>query len=108
MSILDSLDLDGLAAKAGLDPEQVRTGGEAMVRRLGGGDPPDAAARHASVETGVPLAGLQALLPQLRASLGEGDWQGALGQAKTFLDKDGDGNPLDDLTDMAKGLFGRR
>ncbi|MBC7985572.1 MAG: hypothetical protein H7X93_02725, partial [Sphingomonadaceae bacterium] len=66
------------------------------------------AAQRASAETGVPLAGLQALLPQLRAAIGQGDWQGALNQAKTFLDRDGDGNPLDDLSDMAKGLFGRR
>ena len=26
----------------------------------------------------------------------------------SWLDKDGDGNPLDDIADLAKGLFGKK
>jgi len=31
---------------------------------------------------------------------------GLLGQVTGALDKDGDGNPLNDLSGLAKGLFG--
>jgi hypothetical protein len=36
-----------------------------------------------------------------------GDGEGSiLGKITGFADKDGDGNPLNDLAGMAKGLFG--
>jgi hypothetical protein len=38
-----------------------------------------------------------------------GDGEGSIFSKLTgFVDKDGDGNPLNDLTDMAKGLFGSK
>jgi len=33
--------------------------------------------------------------------------EGSLGQFASMLDQDGDGNPINDLMGMAKGLFGK-
>jgi hypothetical protein len=53
------------------------------------------------------------LLPALAAQFGEGGVEGILaklggaGGLLGGLDKDGDGNPLNDLAGMAKGLFNK-
>ncbi|MBC2777902.1 hypothetical protein [Parasphingopyxis marina] len=125
MGILDGLlnqsggglDLDDLAGKVGLSADQLRTGADSILGRLAGTgtDDPDVAASEAAAETGLPLDRLQELLPQLTQHLGMGEGgdgaSGGIGglveQAKGFLDRDGDGNPLDDIADMAKGLFNR-
>ena len=108
-----NLDLGALAAQIGLSQEQLSSGGEALLSRLAGGSVDAAAAAHgAAAETGVPADKLQALLPALAHHLGsEGGVQGLLGQLTqpggllASLDKDGDGNPLNDIAGMAKGLF---
>jgi len=94
-------------------PEQVRHGGEALLAQLTGNgqDGPQAAA-GAAAATGLPLDKLEALLPALASHLGEGGIEGLLGRLGgqggllSAFDKDGDGNPINDLTGMAKGLFG--
>ena len=121
MGILDGLlgqagklDLGALAAQVGLSPEELANGGEALLSKLaGGGVDAGDAAQHAAAETGISADKLQALIPALAAHLGsEGGIQGLLGQLTgsggllASLDKDGDGNPLNDITGMAKGLFG--
>lgn len=125
MGILDGLleqaggniDLDALASRVGLSTEQLRAGAESMLGQLAGTgtDDPDEAASEAAAQTGAPADRLRQLLPQLTQQLGLGqgggeggaDLGGLLDQAKGFLDRDGDGNPLDDLAGMARGLFGR-
>lgn len=122
MSILDGLlgqagniDFGALSKQVGLSPDEVKTGGESILSKLaGGGQDANQAAMGAAAKTGLPLDKLQALLPALASQFGEGGVDGILaklgvaggigGIAKS-LDKDGDGNPLNDIAGMAKGLF---
>lgn len=105
------IDLGALGAQAGLNPDQLRQGMDAILARIGGGESGDAAAAGAAAETGLSLESLQALLPALQAQLGEGGLEGLMGQLTgqggllSGLDRDGDGNPINDLTGMARGLF---
>lgn len=115
-----SIDLAAIAQQVGLSPEQVKTGGESILGKLaGGGVDAHAAAAGASAETGIDLSKLQALLPVLAQQLGAADTaglaeklgltgDGVMGKIGHMLDRDGDGNPLDDLAGMAGGLFGRK
>lgn len=121
MSLLDGLlgragtiDLDALAKQVGLSPDDLRSGGEALLGKLaGGGQDATQAAMGAASETGLPLDKLQALLPALAEQLGQGGVDGPLarltgeGGILGALDRDGDGNPLNDIAGMAKGLFNR-
>jgi len=109
-----SIDLDAIASQVGLSPDELRTGGEALLSQLAGGQQnATQAAMGAASETGLPLDKLQALLPALAAQFGEGGVDGLLakltgeGGILGALDSDGDGNPLNDLAGIAKGLFNR-
>lgn len=120
MGMLDGLpgaaskiDLGAIASQLGMSPEELMRGGEALLSRLaGGGQDAAGAAAGASAATGIPLDKLQALLPLLAAQFGEGGVQALLAQLAgeggllAGLDKNKDGNPLDDIAGMAKGLFG--
>ncbi|WP_435418242.1 hypothetical protein WAB17_01295 [Parerythrobacter aurantius] len=117
MSMLDGIlkniggapdDIANLAAKVGLDPKMV----EKAVATLGQthqmqGD----TVELASAKTGLDAGTLKTIVEQIG---GEGsltqfadairnDPKSIMG----ILDKDGDGNPLDDIAGMAKGLFGK-
>lgn len=59
---LGGLDLNALAAKAGLSPEQVQQGLGAMGRAA---PKPEDTAGAAAAETGLPIEKLQALLSQV-------------------------------------------
>jgi hypothetical protein len=118
MSMFDQLlaqagnvDVNGLAARVGLNPDQLRQGAEAMLgRMMHHGEAPEQAAGSAAQETGLPVGNLQALVPMLTQLAGNIDLRSLVsnpGGIIAALDKDGDGNPLDDLGNMAKGLFGR-
>ncbi|HEY0270381.1 MAG TPA: hypothetical protein VGC10_05275 [Sphingomonas sp.] len=81
MSLLDGLlakaeglDLTGLAAQVGLTPDELKSGGEALLSKLAGGttDAQDAAA-HAEATTGVSSDKLIALLPVLASAFGASD-----------------------------------
>jgi hypothetical protein len=106
-----NVDLGALGAQVGLGPQQVQQGIDAILARLGGGEGADAAAAGAAAETGLSLESLQALLPALQAQLGAGGLEGLMAQLAgqggllSGLDRDGDGNPINDLTGMARGLF---
>jgi len=108
-----NIDLGALGAQAGLNPDQVRQGIDAILARIGGGESGDAATAGAAAETGLSLESLQALLPALSAQLGEGGLGGLMGQLTgqggllSGLDRDGDGNPMDEIADFAGGLFSR-
>jgi ATP phosphoribosyltransferase regulatory subunit HisZ len=119
MSILNSIfsqfgqdvDVGNMAEKLGIDP----TVAEKAIAALGQahqeqGDTIEGAAAKTGLDTNV----LSQIVEHIggEGSLGEfarmlkdnPQASGLLG----MLDRDGDGNPLDDLSDMAKGLFGKK
>lgn len=121
MSILDQLlgqasqaDFQAIAAKVGLSPEQAQSATSALLPKVA--DPNvsnDDAVQTAAAETGLPPSKLQELLPTLAEHLpgqagqvvaqalsGSGLGAGMLGQIGGMLDKDGDGNPVNDILGM--------
>ncbi len=110
MSLLDGIlkniggapdDIANLAAKVGLDPTTV----EKAVATLGQthqmqGDTVDLAAARTGLDAGT----LGTIVEQIG---GEGSLTEFANAIRGILDKDGDGNPLDDLAGMAKGMFGK-
>lgn len=106
MSMLEGLlgqvtgnaDVANLAAKVGLSPEHVESAVAALARfHPMQGD----TAEGAAAATGLPLGKIQELIGHIGG-------EGSLGRYAAMLDKDGDGNPLDDIAGMASGLFGRK
>lgn len=107
MSIFDAIlkgiggapdDIANLASQVGIDPGLV----EKAIAALGHahqleGDTVDAAA----AATGLP----KGTLNQIVEAIGG---EGSLMEFARLLDRDGDGNPLDDIAGMAKGLFGKK
>ena len=117
MGILDGIlgqvtgnaDIANLAAKVGLSPEHVESAVQALAKfHPMQGD----TAEGAAAATGLPLGKVQELITQIGgegalahfASLLQSQGGGILGA----LDKDGDGNPLNDLGEIASGLFGKK
>lgn len=103
MSILDSLmgNLDGIAEKLGVPADKAKEMMSSLGTKLSGdGDKMQAVQDFAS-EHGISVDKVKEMLG------GEGEGS-ILGKVTGFFDKDGDGNPINDLTDMAKGLFGKR
>ena len=118
MGLLDSIlgqvgsphDIANLAAKVGIDPAVA----EQAIAALGAAhhEPGDTVA-GAAAKTGLDIGTLSQIVEHIggEGSLGKfanilkdhPQAAGILGK----LDRDGDGNPLDDITDMAKGLFGK-
>ena len=99
-----------IAAKVGIDPALA----EKAVAALGQshaepGDTVDLAAG----KTGFDTAMLGQVLDSLGGNEALGAIAGKLGDNPQLsgiigmLDRDGDGNPLDDIAGMAKGLFGK-
>ena len=117
MSMLDGIlkniggapdDVANLAAKVGIDPAMA----EKAIATLGQthqmqGDTVELASAKTGLDTGV--------LNQIVAQIGgEGSLMEFANAIKNdpssfmdLLDRDGDGNPLDDIAGMAKGLFGK-
>ncbi|WP_353228681.1 hypothetical protein [Novosphingobium sp.] len=117
MSMFDSilgqlggnLDVAGIAAKVGIDPAMAQTAISALAgAHSQPGDTVDTAAAQTGIDSGT--------LGQIAAQLGG---EGGLGQLNemiqshpqaagllNMLDRDGDGNPINDVLGMAKGLFG--
>lgn len=118
MSILDNLlgqisgndTVANLAAKVGLSPEHV----ELAIQSLAAHHPMQGdTAEGAAAATGLPLEKLQEIVGHIggEGSLGrfatmvqQGGAAGILGA----LDRDGDGNPLNDLGGIAGSLFGKK
>ncbi|MFN4019636.1 MAG: hypothetical protein ACK4IC_03860 [Erythrobacter sp.] len=106
MSILDGIlkniggapdDVANLAKQVGLDPKMV----EMAIGALGKthvmeGDTVTLAAEKTGLSPDV--------LNQIVGAIGG---EGSLANFANMLDRDGDGNPVDDIMDMAKGLFGK-
>ncbi|BDI60549.1 hypothetical protein [Qipengyuania nanhaisediminis] len=107
MSLLDGIlkniggapdDVANLAEKIGIDPAMA----EKAIAVLGQthqmqGDTVELAAQKTGLDTGT----LSSIVEQIGG-------EGSLSSFASMLDRDGDGNPLDDIADMASGLFGRK
>ena len=118
MSLLDGLlgqlgpnvDVANLAAKVGIDPAIA----EKAIAALGVAhqEPGDTIASAAG-KTGLDAGILNQIVGHIGGEGSLGEFARMLQdspQAKSVfaaLDKDGDGNPLDDVLGMAKGLFGK-
>lgn len=102
MSMFDGIleNIDDVAAKLGLPADKVQGIVATLKDKAGNGGDMLAALSAAAQEHGLSLEKLKGLMP-------EGGAEGLLAKATSMLDKDGDGNALDDLQDMAKGLFGK-
>ncbi|HEY6965630.1 MAG TPA: hypothetical protein VI407_10470 [Erythrobacter sp.] len=106
MSILDGIlkniggapdDVANLAKQIGIDPSMVETAIAALgkTHQLDGD----------TVQLAAEKTGLSPdILNKVVSAIGG---EGSLTHFASMLDKDGDGNPLDDVMDMAKGLFGK-
>lgn len=119
MSILDSIlkqvggspdTVADLAGKVGIDPSMV----EKALAALGQSHAePGDTVELAAQKTGMDAGALGSILEQFggEGALGDmvGKLQGAggLGGLTSMLDQDKDGNPVNDLMGMAKGLFGK-
>ena len=90
-------DVVNLAKQVGLDPAMV----EQAIGALGqthamDGDTVSLAAEKTGLNPEV--------LQQIVAAIGG---EGSLANFASILDRDGDGNPVNDIMGMAKGLFGK-
>ena len=123
MSMLDgilgqlggALNLDDLAGKIGMTTDELKQGGEALFSKLSSGENPAEAVQQAAAESGVDASKLQELLPSIAEKFGMDGQDGLLSKltgeggmlssVTGFLDRDGDGNPINDVTDMIGGFF---
>lgn len=108
--VSDHADVANLATKLGIDPALA----EKAIAALGAShqEPGDTIA-GAAAKTGLDAGTLGQIVQQIGGEGSLGEFARMLAenpQAKgvfSFLDKDGDGNPINDLADIAKGLFGK-
>lgn len=119
MSIFDNIlgqlgtpaDIKNLAAKVGIDPAMA----EKAIGALAAAHPaPGNTVSTAAAKTGLDASTLEQIVGHIggEGSLGRfatmvGDHPDAMAKVADFFGKDGDGNPLNDLAGMAKGLFGK-
>jgi hypothetical protein len=106
MGILDGLlgqlgqhvDVANLAEKVGLDKGQV----EGAIGALARAHPePGDTAQSASAATGLPTDKLNEIIQHIGG-------EGSLAKFAAMIDRDGDGNPLDEIAGLAGGLFGKK
>ena len=105
-----NVDVGNLAAKVGLDPAMA----EKALAALGQAHAaPGDTVQTAAARTGLDAGVLQQVIGQIGGEGSLGEFSRMLHdhpQAQSLLgllDRDGDGNPLDDIAGMAKGLFGK-
>jgi hypothetical protein len=118
MSLLDSilgqvgqnLDIASIAGKVGIDPKMA----EMAVTALGMSQPePGDTIAGAAAKTGLDPATLSQIAEQLGGAGGLDQIAGqlkdnpALSGVAGMLDRDGDGNPINDVLGMAGKLFGK-
>ena len=92
--------LDDLAAKLGMPTDSIPGLLEQLAADIGSGKPGVTALAETAAAYGVSADALQDALANL------GGPAGILGNMTGFLDRDGDGNPFNELGGLAKGLFG--
>ena len=104
MGLLDGLlgqlagsdQVAGLAARFGLSEDQVQSAVAALGQAH---DQPGDTVASAAASTGLSTEALQGILSHIGG-------EDALGKISGLVDRDGDGNPLNDLTGFASKLFG--
>lgn len=108
--VAGNVDVRNLAAKVGLDPDQAES---AIAALAAGHQSKGDTIATAAANTGIDAGKLQEIVGHIGGEGALASFAGSLGASPEafakisgFLDKDGDGNPLDDLAGMAKGLFG--
>jgi len=112
----DNVNLESISEKLGMTADELKSGGEALFTKLQDSSVDKMTAiKEAAAESGVDAEKLKGLLPAMaeKAGLdGEGGLMdklsgedGVFSKMTGFLDRDGDGNPINDITDMAKGFF---
>jgi hypothetical protein len=92
--------LEAVAAQVGLEPAQMQALMSEIAAKIGSGETSVAALAEVAAEHGVSADALQGLLGNPTGP------EGLLGQLGGMFDRDGDGNPLNELGGIAKGLFG--
>jgi hypothetical protein len=110
--VAQNVDINNLAQKVGLSPEQVESAVAALASAHT--SPGDTASLAAS-ETGLPAEKLSEIVTQIGgegalgqfATLLQGN-EGVLGGLGKMLDRGGDGSIVDDISGLASGLFGKR
>lgn len=118
MSVYDSIlsqissnvDIANLAAKVGIDPGMA----EKAVGALGKAHAiPGDTVENAAAQTGLDAGVLQQIVGHIGGEGSLAEFSRMLHdhpQAQSLLgmlDRDGDGNPLNDIAGIAKGLFGK-
>ena len=119
MSILDSVlkqvsgspdTVASLAEQVGLDPAMV----EKAVAALGQSHPEAGSTIElAAKKTGMDVGAIGGIVSQLGGESALGELSGLMdgnvdmSDVAKLLDRDGDGNPINDVLGMAKGLFGK-
>jgi len=106
-----NLDISAIAEKVGIDPAMA----EKAVAALGQSHAePGDTIEGAAAKTGLDVGQLGQIAQQLG---GEGGLEKISGMLKDnpalsgvagMLDRDGDGNPLNDIAGLASGLFGKK
>ncbi len=111
MGQLGGADIGGLAEKFGLPKELA----EKAVAALGQSHAePGDTIEGAAAKTGIDPSTLSQMAQQLGGEGGLGklsellQGNSALSGLTGMLDKDGDGNPLNDIAGLASGLFGKK
>jgi len=92
--------LDAIAAQIGVTPEQMQGLMAEISAKIGSGETSVAALTETAAEHGVSADKLQDLLGAF------GGPEAIMGKLGGLFDRDGDGNPLNELGGIAKGLFG--
>jgi hypothetical protein len=103
MGMLDGLmdNIGGIAEKLGLPADKAQDIAASLQDKLSGDGDKMQAIQDVAQEHGISVDSIKGMLG--------GDGEGSIFSKLTgFVDKDGDGNMMDDLTDMAKGLFGKQ
>lgn len=118
MSIFDSIlgqvasnvDVRNLAAKVGIDADQAES---AIAALAAGHQSKGDTVETAAANTGLDPSKLQEIVAQIGGEGALANFASMLGQhpdvlqkVSGFLDRDGDGNPVNDIAGIAKGLFG--
>ncbi|RKF21921.1 hypothetical protein D6851_07880 [Altericroceibacterium spongiae] len=107
MSIFDSLlgggagdnpTVANMAEKLGIDPALAEKAIAALAKAH---QAPGDTVETAAGETGLSTTIIRQIMEQIGG-------EGSLTEFANMLDRDGDGNPLNDVADLAKGFFGKK
>jgi hypothetical protein len=107
--ISSNVDIKNLAAKVGLDPAMAETAIAALAAgHHAPGDTIETAAANSGIEAGilqqiVGHIGGEGSLASFASMIGQ--HPDALKMVTGFLDKDGDGNPINDLSSIASSFL---